>query len=66
MTVGITLPSLPSGWDAEEEVRIHKKISKCVCKLVEPAGSAFAARVRRHRQKRSLVCRLSAFYQDKT
>lgn len=53
-TSSISLPSLPKNWDAEEDIKVFKKLSKCVCKLVEPAGAAFSARVRRHRQKRSL------------
>lgn len=47
-----SLPSVPSTF--EDEVRVHKKLSKTTVKAIEPAGVAFKARVRRHRLNRSL------------
>jgi DnaJ family protein C protein 2 len=55
MFFDILFSTVPSNWVEGDEIKVHKKISKCTCRAIEAAGSAFGGRVRRHRLRRSMV-----------
>lgn len=55
MICDFLLPVCPKTWDENQDFKFHKKLSKFINKPIEPAGHAFMARVRRHKNKRTLA-----------